>query len=74
MDSNFQYAGAVNLVVAPFMPPNAPDGSVRPLSFRTARRPASDGSGPDRGGAGDDIFAADALRSITPSKSVLPLL
>jgi hypothetical protein len=23
LDSNFQYAGAVNLVVAPFMPPKA---------------------------------------------------
>jgi hypothetical protein len=41
LDSNFQYAGAVNLVVAPFVPPNARDGSVRPLSFRTARRPQS---------------------------------
>jgi hypothetical protein len=26
VDSNFQYAGAVNLAVAPFMPPNARDG------------------------------------------------
>jgi hypothetical protein len=50
LDSNFQYAGAVNLVVAPFMPPKARDGSVRPLSFRTARRPASKRRGPDRRG------------------------
>jgi hypothetical protein len=45
MDSNFRYAGAVNPVVAPFMPPNARDGSMRPLSFRTARRPASTARG-----------------------------
>src|SRR6516162_8320590 len=50
LDSNFQYAGAVNLVVAPFMPPKARDGSGRPLSFRTARRPASKRRGPDRRG------------------------
>jgi len=50
MDSNFQYAGAVNLAVAPFMPPNARDGSVRPLSFRTARRLVSKRRGPDRRG------------------------
>jgi len=39
LDSNFQYAGAVNLVVAPFMPPNARDGSVRPLSFSGSTTP-----------------------------------
>src|SRR6516225_3486831 len=50
LDSNFQYAGAVNLVVAPFMPPKARDGPVRSLSFRTARRPASKRRGPDRRG------------------------
>src|SRR5215471_9209356 len=39
MDSNFQYAGALNLVVAPFMPPKARDGSVTPkaLAFSTLR-------------------------------------
>jgi hypothetical protein len=47
LDSNFQYAGAVNLVVASLMPPKAWNG-VRPLSFRTARRPPSKRRGPDR--------------------------
>ena len=32
------------------MPPNGQDGSVRPLSFRTARRPASERRRPDRRG------------------------
>ena len=50
MDSNFQYAGAVNLFVARFTSPNARDRSVRPLSFRTARRLASKRRGPDRRG------------------------
>jgi hypothetical protein len=34
----------------PLMPPKARDGSARPLSFRTARRPASKRRGPDRRG------------------------
>ena len=33
MDSNFQYAGAVNLVVVPFKPAIARDGSARPSQF-----------------------------------------
>src|ERR1700746_1848447 len=39
LDSNFQYAGAGNLVAAHFMPPNARDGSVRPLSFSDGTTP-----------------------------------
>ena len=34
MDSNFQYASAVNLVVAPFSRPAAWDGSARPFVDR----------------------------------------
>src|ERR1700751_1735654 len=33
-----------------FLPPKAREGSVRPLSFRTALRPASKRRGPDRRG------------------------
>ena len=63
MDSNFQYAGAVNLVVAPFMPPNARDGSVRPLSFRTDKHDALHQSRVDPT-AEAAIRAGDAQRRI----------
>ena len=37
MDSNFQYASAVNLVVAPLSRPAAWDGSARPFADRQSR-------------------------------------
>jgi hypothetical protein len=52
---------ARDLVVAPFRPPNAWDGSVRPPSFRTARRLHQIGVDPTAEAAiraGDDILAA----------------
>jgi len=78
LDSNFQYAGAVNLVVAPFMPPKARDGSVRSLSFRTARRPASKRRGPDRRGRNPcrrrtaPNFAWSGKKTATPYRVTAP--
>jgi hypothetical protein len=52
LDSNFQYAGAVNLVVAPFMPPKARDASKRPGPDRRGRSPCRRRTPPNFAGWG----------------------
>ena len=61
LDSNFQYAGAVNLVVAPYRPPNAWDGRCDLSVFGQHDALHQIGVDPTAEAAiraGDDILAA----------------
>jgi hypothetical protein len=62
MDSNFRYAGAVNLVVALFCR-RAPDGSVRPSQFSDSMTPCIRAFS---AGSSDRPDAANSRQAATP--------